>query len=68
MENLKKVNLIFNEGYKLYKKYIATNLREADLMDLVAEVEVLRKKFECNFANDVLLAVLNELDRAEKSM
>lgn len=65
MEDLRKVNSIFNDSYKLYKKYAATRLTDEDLMDLVAEVEVLRKKYECSLANDILLAVINELDKTE---
>lgn len=65
MENLRKVNGIFNDSYKLYKKYAATRLTDDDLMQLVAEIEVLRKKYECSLANDILLAVINELDRME---
>lgn len=65
MEDLKKVNSIFNDSYKLYKKYAATRLTDDDLMELVAEVEVLRKKYECSLANDILLAVINELDKME---
>lgn len=65
MEDLRKVNSIFNDSYKLYKKYAATRLTDDDLMELVAEVEVLRKKYECSLANDILLAVINELDKTE---
>lgn len=68
MEDLKKVNSIFNDSYKLYKKYAATRLSDDELMQLVAETEVLRKKYECSLANDILLAVINELDKAERYM
>lgn len=68
MEDLKKVNGIFNDSYKLYKKYAATRLTDNDLMELVGEVENLRRKYECSLANDILIAVMNELDKTERNM
>ena len=68
MKELKEVNLIFNDCYKLYKKYVTTKLLDDDIAQLVEEVEQISKKYNCAFATDILLAVVNEIDRVEAEM
>lgn len=68
MKELKEVNLIFNDCYKLYKKYVTTKLLDDDIAQLVEEVEQISKKHNCTFATDILLAVVSEIDRVEAEM
>lgn len=68
MKELKEVNIIFNDCYKLYKKFIVTELLDDDIARLVKEVDQISEKHNCVFATDILLAVVNEIDRVEAEM
>ena len=68
MKELKEVNLIFNDCYKLYKKFITTELLDDDIAQLIEEATQLSKKHNCTFATDILLAVVDEIDRVEAGM
>ena len=65
MKDLKKVNSIFNDCYKLYKKYSAMESEDIVpvLESLTQEAEELSKKHNCKLANDIIVSVINELDR-----
>lgn len=65
MKDLKQVNSIFNDCYKLYKKYAA--MESGDIVpvleSLMKEADDLSEKHDCQLANDIIVAVINELDR-----
>jgi hypothetical protein len=65
MKDLKEVNGIFNDCYKLYKKYAAMDSGNIVpvLESLMSEADDLSKKHDCKLANDIIVAVINELDR-----
>lgn len=64
--DLKTVNVIFNDCYKLYKSFYDTELNDNDLTEFVRCVDLIRKKYNCKMAEDILIAVVDEIDRAEK--
>lgn len=65
MKDLKEVNSIFNDCYKLYKKYAA--MESGDIVpvleSLMSEADDLSQKHNCKLANEIIVAVINELDR-----
>ena len=65
MKDLKEVNAIFNDCYKLYKKYAAMDSESIVpvLESLMSEADELSKKHGCELANEIIVAVINELDR-----
>ena len=65
MKDLKEVNAIFNDCYKLYKKYAAMDSGNIVpvLESLMSEADDLSKKHDCKIANEIIVAVVNELDR-----
>ena len=65
MKDLKEVNSIFNDCYKLYKKYSAKESESiiSVLEALTLEADDLSEKYNCKLANDIIVAVINELDR-----
>lgn len=65
MKDLKEVNTIFNDCYKLYKKYSAMESGNVVpvLESLMSEADDLSEKHNCKLANDIIVAVINELDR-----
>lgn len=65
---LKKVNEIFNDCYKLYKSFYSTELNDNDLHDFLKATDLIRKKYNCKMADDVLISVIDEIDRIEKEI
>lgn len=63
---LKKVNELFNDCYKLYKNFSQTDLLDNDLQDLIKSVEVINQKYNTKFSKAMLIAVLDEIERIEK--
>lgn len=57
---------MFGDVWKLYKKYIARRLDEGELAVLACEAEAVYQKYKTPFAREVVLAALNEIDRAVK--
>jgi len=64
---LKKVNKLFNDCYKLYKTFSQTSLTENDLDEFVRETDLIYKKYNNKFSKELLLAVINEVDRLERT-
>lgn len=61
---LKMAHGLFTDCWHLYKQYYETDLGDKDLMDFTVSVEKLRIKHENNkFANDLLIAVIEEIGR-----
>lgn len=63
---LRQVNCIFNDCYKLYKEFCIRKLNPDDMHEFIKAVDHLNKKHNCKLAEDILLAVMNEIDRTEK--
>lgn len=63
---LRQVNCIFNDCYKLYKEFCSKKLDSDDMHEFIKAVDLLNKKYNCKLAEEILLAVMNEIDRAEK--
>lgn len=58
---------LFCDSWKLYRKYILTELNEKDLEKFTQESgEFFRKYGQEPFAKDLLLAVTNEIERRER--
>lgn len=57
---------LFCDSWHLYRKYILSKLNEKDLDEFIQESEALFQKYEQDpFANDLLLAITNEIERME---
>lgn len=63
---LKEVNSIFNDCYKLYKEFYSRKLDPDDMHEFIKAVDLLNKKYNCKLAEEILIAVMNEIDRIEK--
>lgn len=65
MKDLKEINVIFNDCYKLYKKY--STMESGNIVpvleSLMKEADNLSKKHNCKLANEIIVAVINELNR-----
>lgn len=63
---LREVNSIFNDCYKLYKEFCSKKLDPDDMHEFIKAVDLLNKKYNCKLAEEILLAVMNEIDRIGK--
>lgn len=63
---LREVNSIFNDCYKLYKEFCSKKLDSDDMHEFIKAVNLLNKKYNCKLAEEILLAVMNEIDRIGK--
>lgn len=63
---LREVNSIFNDCYKLYKEFCSEKLDSDDMHEFIKAVDLLNKKYNCKLAEEILLAVMNEIDRIGK--
>lgn len=67
MMAFKTVFNLFCDSWKLYRKYILTELNEKDLEKFTQEFgELFRKYGQEPLAMELLLAVSNEVERKEK--
>ena len=58
---------LFCDSWQLYRKYITRELEEKTLDDFIKKSGELFRKYEQDpFAKDLLLAVINEIERKEK--
>lgn len=64
---LKKVNELFNDCYKLYKYFSQTELSDDDIHEFIKTVDLINKKYKTKFAEKMLEAVIDEIDRIEKA-
>lgn len=60
---LREVNSIFNDCYRLYKEFCSKKLDSDDMHEFIKAVDLLNKKYNCKLAEEILLAVMNEIDR-----
>ncbi|WP_378962138.1 hypothetical protein [Mediterraneibacter gnavus] len=63
---LREVNSIFNDCYRLYKEFCSKKLDSDDMHEFIKAVDLLNKKYNCKLAEEILLAVMNEIDRIGK--
>lgn len=63
---LREVNSIFNDCYKLYKEFCSKKLDSDDMHEFIKAVDLLNKKYNCKLAEEILLAVMNEINRIGK--
>lgn len=63
---LREVNSIFNDCYRLYKEFCSKKLDSDDMHEFIKAVNLLNKKYNCKLAEEILLAVMNEIDRIGK--
>ena len=67
MMAVRKAFGLFCDCWHLYRKYITSELKDNDLDDFIRESgEIFRKHEQDPFAKDLLLAVINEIERREK--
>lgn len=57
---------MLREVWFLYRKYAACDLADLEMEDLLGEAEQLRIKYHAPFADEILIAVVNELSRIAK--
>lgn len=62
----REVYYLFREIWFLYRKYAACEFTDQELEQLQEEVDHIRVKYHAQFANEILIAVMNELDRIAK--
>ena len=61
------IKATIDDSWHLYRKYILSKLNEKDLDEFIQESEALFQKYEQDpFANDLLLAITNEIERKEE--
>ena len=63
---LREVNSISNDCYRLYKEFCSKKLDSDDMHEFIKAVDLLNKKYNCKLAEEILLAVMNEIDRIGK--
>lgn len=63
---LKQANSLFNDCYKLYKSFCDSKLDNDDLHEFLKAVTLLKEKYRNDFADGLLMAVIDEIDRIEK--
>lgn len=57
---------LFEDAWKLYKKYALRKLSELEVDKLQAEVGVIYKTYQTPFAKELLATVVGEIERSVK--
>lgn len=58
---------LFNDCWKLYKDFCRSELTDKDINDFITQTDNLQKKYDNSpLSHDLILAVINEVDRIEK--
>ena len=57
---------MLREVWNLYKKYAVRKLSEKELESLVLEASSIHKKYKYPFTKEIMIAVVNELERSVK--
>lgn len=63
---LRKVNELFNDCYKLYKNFCQTDLTDNDLHEFIKASDLIHKKYNTKFSEAIVIAVIDEIDRKAK--
>lgn len=63
---LRKVNELFNDCYKLYKNFSQTDLSDDDLHEFITASDLIHKKYNTKFSEAMVIAVIDEIDRKAK--
>lgn len=67
MMGFKSVFSLFCDCWKLYSKYATSSLDNEELQKFVDEATAISRKYqEDAFARELVLAVINEIDRVER--
>lgn len=61
--NFTEAYRMLGDMWKLYRKYAARNLTEAETEDFAREAQSVYENYKTPFAKDVVLAVIGEIDR-----
>lgn len=64
--DLKNANRLFNDGYQLYKEFSQSDLSQDNLDDFVKRAEDIYKKYHTEFAKELILSIVGEIDRMER--
>lgn len=67
-EELKKVYDMFTDTWRFYKKNADIENTDKYWENVIAESEQISKKYNSKFANALILAVLDELERKSKEL
>ena len=66
MTELKTVFKIFCECWQLYRKYAVKELTEKEVEKFIEESSEINLKYHTAIAKDMILTVINEVERIEK--
>lgn len=66
MTELKTVFKIFCECWQLYRKYAVKELTEKEVEKFIEESSEISLKYHTAIAKDMILTVINEVERIEK--
>lgn len=65
--DIKTVYNLFTDCWRLYKSFCKPDLTDKDIDDLITQTDNLQKKYDGSvLAHDLVLAVINEIDRQLK--
>lgn len=59
---------MLKDVWKLYKKYAARKLTDAELESFTVDAQVIYKKYKTPFAKDIVYAVIEEIGRTADFM
>lgn len=59
---------ILKDVWKLYKKYAARKLTDAELESFTVDAQMIYEKYKAPFAKDLILAVIEEINRTVNFM
>lgn len=62
----REVYQMFLDIWSLYRKYACSNLRDNECSEAAKEAEQLSEKYNSEFGNEILTAVMCELSRIAK--
>lgn len=66
-EEMKTEFAYFGEIWKLFKKYYYVRQEYSYWERLIEDAGAINQKYQCELCKDLILAVVNELERKEKS-
>lgn len=66
-EEMKTEFAYFGEVWTLFKKYYHVQQEDSYWEKLIEEAGAINQKYQCELCKDLILAVVNELERKEKA-
>lgn len=65
--DLNTVYSLFTDCWRLYKAFCTSDLTDQDINDFIMQTDYLQKKYNNSpLSHDLIMAVINEVDRIEK--